>query len=66
MTKRSFTQDDQLILKKEKSLFSPKQISSATFMHWSMAGPFPTYNFKSLYFEYVICDNLDLQQSVSS
>lgn len=65
MTEHSFSRDGQPVLKKENSLFQPKRISSATPTHWSVACPFPTHELKSLYLEYVICDNLSLQQSVS-
>ena len=33
--------------------------------HWSIASPFPIDEFKRLYLEFVICDNLTLRQSVS-
>ena len=65
MTEHGFTRNGQPVLKKENYLFQPKHISNATPTHWSVARPFPVHEFKTLYLQYVICDNLSLRQSVS-
>lgn len=63
MQQHGYTRTGEKAVKVEGPLVQHfKRLGSS---HWSIAKPFPHDEFKRLFFEWIICDNITLCQSVS-